>query len=60
MKNPSMTKGNLLPNKVEINLNMLRSLMLHWVAGEIHSTDVITIDHCGSARRVIKLNQQLS
>jgi hypothetical protein len=57
MKNPSMTKGNFLSNKVEINLNMLCSLMLHWVARDIYDTDVITINHGGLARRVVKLNQ---
>ena len=60
MKNSSMTEGNFLSNKVEINLNMFCSLMLHWVAGEIYGTDVITIDHGGSARRMVKFNQQLS
>jgi hypothetical protein len=33
MKNPNVTKGNLLSNKMEIDLNVLRPLMLHWIAG---------------------------
>jgi hypothetical protein len=44
MKDPNMTEGDPLSNKIEINLNMRRSLMLHRVAGEIHNTDIITVD----------------
>jgi hypothetical protein len=29
MKNPNLAKGDSLPNKMEINLNMLRALMLY-------------------------------
>jgi hypothetical protein len=55
MKDPSMAECNFLSNKVEIDLYMLRPLMLHCIAGEIHCTDVITIDQSGSARRAVKL-----
>jgi hypothetical protein len=57
MKDPSMAECNFLSNKVEIDLYMLRPLMLHWIAGEIHCTDVITIDQNGSARRAVNLEQ---
>lgn len=57
MKNPNVTEGDLLSNKMEINLYMFCSLMLHWIAGEIYCTDVITIDQSGSARRAVKLEQ---
>jgi hypothetical protein len=57
MKDSNVTEGDLLSNKVEIDLNMLRPLMLHWIAGEIYSTDVVTIDQGGTARRVAKLKE---
>jgi hypothetical protein len=57
MKDPSMAEGNFLSNKVEIDLYVLCSLMLHWIAGQVHCTDVITIDQGGSARWVVKLEQ---
>jgi hypothetical protein len=57
MKDPNMAEGNFLSNKVEIDLYMLCSLMLHWIAGQVHCTDVITIDQGGSARWVVKLEQ---
>jgi hypothetical protein len=55
MKYPYVAEGDPVPNKVEINLNVLRSLMLNWVGGEINSTNVVTVDQCGTARRVVKL-----
>ena len=60
VKNPNVTEGNLLSNKVEIDLNVLRPLMLYWIAGEIDSTDIIAIDQSGTARRALKLKEQLT
>jgi hypothetical protein len=60
MKNSNVTEGDLLLNKMEINLNMLRPLMLHRIAGEIYSTDVVAIDQGGTVRRVLELKEQLS
>jgi len=57
MKNPNMTKGDLFSNKMEIDLNVLRPLMLHWITGEVYSTDVVTVDQGGTARRVAKLKE---
>jgi len=39
---------------------MLGSLMLDWVGGEIDSTDVVTIDHGGTAKRMEELLQKLT
>ena len=57
MKNPNVTKGDLLSNKMEIDLNVLCPLMLHWITGEVYSTDVVTVDQGGTARRVAKLKE---
>jgi hypothetical protein len=57
MKDPSMAECNFLSNKVEINFYMFCSLMLHWIAGEIYCTDVVTIDQGSSTRRLVKLEQ---
>ena len=54
MKYPNVADGDPLPNKMETNLNMLRPLMLNRVAGEINNTNVVTLDQCGTARRVAK------
>jgi hypothetical protein len=57
MKNSNMTEGDLLSNKMEIDLNMLRPLMLHRIVGEIYSTDIVTIDQGGTARWMAKLKE---
>jgi hypothetical protein len=50
MKNSNVTEGNLLSNKMEVDLNMLHPLMLHRIAREIDSTDVVTIDQSSTVR----------
>jgi hypothetical protein len=55
MKYPNVAKGDSLPNKMEINLNVLRLLMLNWVAGEINGTNVVAVDQSGTTRLVAKL-----
>jgi hypothetical protein len=57
MKYSNVTEGDLLSNKMEIDLNMLRPLMLHWIAREIYGTDVVTIYQGGMARWVAKLKE---
>jgi hypothetical protein len=41
MENPNLTEGDTLPNKVEINLNVLRALMLDRIGGEVDSTNIV-------------------
>ena len=50
MKNLSFTKGNAIPNKVKINFDMLRPLMLHGVARHVDDADVVAVDHRGTRR----------
>jgi hypothetical protein len=60
MQYSELAEGDPLPNKVEINLNVLCALMLDWVAGEIYSTDVVTVDQGGTARWVAKFKKKLT
>lgn len=49
MKNTSVAEGHLVTNKMEINLDVFGPLMLHWIAGKVGCTDVVTIDNgCAS------------
>jgi len=52
-----MAKGDALPDEVEVNLNVLGSLMLHRVAGHVDSTDVITVHNRGAAEGSVQLKQ---
>jgi hypothetical protein len=57
MKNSNVTEGNLFSNKMEVDLNMLRPLMLHRIIGEIDITDVVAINQSSTARRVLELKE---
>jgi hypothetical protein len=62
MKNPHITDGNPLANEVEVELDMLRALMLDGVGGEVHDVDVdvVTIDKGASRQRTMQLQEQLT
>ena len=55
-----ITDGNPLPNKVKINLDMLRMLMLNRIAREIHNTDIATIDERRACEGTVKFQKELS
>jgi hypothetical protein len=44
MKNTNITNDNALTDEVEINLDMLRALMLNRVSGQVYTTDIVTIN----------------
>lgn len=44
MKNKNVTKCNFIPNKMDVDLNMLPPVMLNRIVGEVNNTDVITIN----------------
>jgi hypothetical protein len=60
MKDTDLADGNLLSDKMKINLHMLGVLMLNGVDGELHGTDVVTVDKGALRRRGLELLEQLS
>jgi hypothetical protein len=44
VQDADITDGNAFPNEVEVDLDMLHTLMLNRVVGEIDGTNVITVD----------------
>ena len=46
MKNASFSQSDVFPNKMKVNLNMLRPLMLDGISQEVDRTDVVTEDNC--------------
>ena len=51
----NMAKGHLFPNKMNIQLNMLSSSMMHRVSGEVDRRDVVAVDHRGTVNRAREL-----
>jgi hypothetical protein len=54
-----LADGNLLSNKIKINLHMLGALMLNGVGEEVHDTDVVTVDKGAPRRQGLELVEQL-
>jgi hypothetical protein len=44
---------------MQVNLHMLRPLMLNRVGGEVHDADVVAVDERALGERVVKLSQEL-
>jgi hypothetical protein len=60
IEDTDFTKGVSLSDEVQVDLNMLGSLMLNRVGGEINCADIITVDHCSTTERTGKLCQKLA
>jgi hypothetical protein len=60
MEDTDLTDGNLLSNKMKINLYMLGVMMLNGVGGEVHNADIITVDKCAPRRWGLELMEQLT
>jgi hypothetical protein len=60
MENPNISNSHPITNKVQVNLHMLRLLMLNRVGGEEHGADVVAVDERALGERAVKLSQELS
>jgi hypothetical protein len=60
MEDADLTDGNLLSDKMKINLHMLRALMLNGVGGEVHGTDVVAVDESAARWQSLELVQELA
>jgi hypothetical protein len=49
-----------LADEVEVNLNMLRALILNRVGGHVDGADVVTIYQCGTVKSSTKLLKELT
>jgi hypothetical protein len=44
MQGVDITNGNAFPNEVEVDLDMLCTLVLNRVGGEVDGTDIVIVD----------------
>jgi hypothetical protein len=44
VQDADITDGNVFPNEVEVDLDMLHTLILNRVGGEVDDADIVTID----------------
>jgi hypothetical protein len=57
VEDENVSDSNALTNEVEINLNMLDTLMLDGVGGEVDRAGVIAVDQSGPRQGVVQLRQ---
>jgi hypothetical protein len=49
------TRCHVLPHKVEVDLDLLRALVLNVVGGEIDGANVVTVDEDALCQRSVEL-----
>ena len=60
MEYPNIADSDSVAHEVQVDLQMLRPLMLNGVGGEIHGADVVTVDERALGERAMELRQELS
>ena len=60
MEYPNIADGDPITHEVQVDLHMLRLLMLNGVGGEIHGADVVVVDERALGERAVELRQELA
>jgi hypothetical protein len=60
MQDVSFSQSDAVTDKVEVNFDVLRSLMLNRVGGHVGSADVVAIDDSCSLDWLVQLRQELA
>ena len=60
MEYPNIADCDPVAHEVQVNLHVLRPLMLDGVGREIHGADVVAVDERALGERAIELRQELS
>ena len=60
MEDPNIADGDPVAHEVQVDLHVLRPLMLNGVGGEVHGADVVAVDERGLGERAMELRQELS
>ena len=55
MENPNIADSDPVAHEVQVDLHVLRPLILNGVGGEVHVADIVAVDE-----RAVELRQELS
>jgi hypothetical protein len=55
VQDANIIDGHVFPHKMEVDLDMLRALVLNGVGGEIDDADVVTLDEGALCQRSVEL-----
>jgi hypothetical protein len=59
MQDTDITDGNVFPDEVEVDLNMLNMLVLNEIAGEVDDVDIVTVDESALRQWSMELLDEL-
>lgn len=59
MQDTDLTKRDLFADKVNVDLNVLRPPVLHWIGGHVYSADVVAVHHGGRNSGNMKLLKKM-
>jgi hypothetical protein len=60
VQDADITDGNMFADEVKVDLDMLCTLMLNGVGGEVDGADVVTVDESVLRQRSMELLEELS
>jgi hypothetical protein len=60
VEDTNVPDGNVLTDKVNINLNMLDALVLNGVGGEVDDANVVVVDQSGPRQGAVELHKELT
>ena len=60
MEYPNIADCDPVAHEVQVNLHVLRPLMLDGVGGEVHDANVVAVDEHALGERAVELRQELS
>jgi hypothetical protein len=60
MQDADITDGNTFADKVKVDLDMLCTLVLNNIGGEVDNTDVITVDKSALEQKSMEILEELS
>jgi hypothetical protein len=59
-ENLNITCSDTLADEVQVDLHMLRALMLHRIGGEVDGADVVAVDEGGALEWAVELVEELA
>jgi hypothetical protein len=59
VEDPNSTDSDIIADEVQIDLDMLGPLVLHWVGGEVDRADVVAVDQRAPGEGTVKLGEEL-
>ena len=60
MNNTDFAQGHLLMDEVDVDLNVLGTVVMNWVGCHVDSVDVVAIDHGSYLQRDMKFLKELA